>query len=102
MEPGSANQSSLVRAEDSIGLPGYSLSFRLVDQFEEAPADSIMPTSLPISDHIPGSALAAKKSGPLAALDPVFGFIGSFTFMEKFLVVVGLTGLLLRYIYIGS
>jgi predicted component of type VI protein secretion system len=91
-----------VRPEDSIGLPGYSLTFRLVDQSEEAPADSIMPTSLPISDHIPASALAAKKSGPLAALDPVFRFIGSFTFMEKFLVVVGLTGLLLLYTYVSS
>jgi predicted component of type VI protein secretion system len=91
-----------VRAEDSIGIPGYSLTFRLVDQSEEIPADSIAPAAVPISDHTPTSALAAKKSGPLAALEPVFRFIGSFTFMEKFLVVVGLTGLLLLYTYVSS
>lgn len=91
-----------VGAEDSIGIPGYSLTFRLVDQSEETPADSIAPAAVPISDHIPTSALAAKKSGPLAVLDPVFGFIGSFSFVEKFLVVVGLTGLLLLYTYVSS
>jgi predicted component of type VI protein secretion system len=91
-----------VRPEDSIGLPGYSLTFRFVDQLEETPADSIAPASPSIPDHIPGPSLAAKKSGPLAALEPVFCFIGSFTFMEKFLMVVGLTGLLLLYTYISS
>jgi pSer/pThr/pTyr-binding forkhead associated (FHA) protein len=91
-----------VRADDSIGLPGYSLTFRLVDQSDETPADSIPPVSPVISDHIPTEVLAANKSGPLAALDPVFRFISSFSFMEKFLVLVGLTGLLLLYTYVSS
>jgi predicted component of type VI protein secretion system len=91
-----------VRAEDSIGIPGYTLTFRMVDQSEETPADSILPATPSIPNHIPSSAPAAKESRPLAALDPVFRFIGSFTFMEKFLVVVGLTGLLLLYTYVSS
>ena len=91
-----------VRAEDSIGLPGYSLTFVLVDQSEETSAESIAPASPSIPDNIPSSSPAPNKSGPLAALDPIFRFIGSFTFMEKFLVVVGLTGLLLLYTYISS
>jgi hypothetical protein len=44
----------------------------------------------------------ALPEEPKGLLSPVFGFIGSFSFMEKALVVVGLGGLLLLFAYFGS
>ena len=91
---------SRVRTQDSIEIPGYSLTFRLADQPEETGEVSI--TALPLPEEVPITSTAEKKSGPLAVLDPVFHFVGSFSFGEKFLVIVGLTGLLLLYTYLGS
>jgi hypothetical protein len=76
------------------------LTFRLADQPEETGEVSI--TALPLPEEVPITSTAEKKSGPLAVLDPVFHFVGSFSFGEKFLVIVGLTGLLLLYTYLGS
>ena len=91
-----------VSPEDSIELPGYVLKYRFADQpelVEDAPSDQS--SQLLVEDNPPAVAVA-KKSGPLGVLQPVFGFVGSFSFMEKFLVMVGLTGLLLLYTYLGS
>jgi hypothetical protein len=43
-----------------------------------------------------------KASGPLAALNPVFRFVGSSTFRKKFFTLVSFGGLLLLYAYFGS
>jgi predicted component of type VI protein secretion system len=91
-----------VRAEDSIEIPGYSLIVRLITESDEATPESISQAPAPILEDSPNQALVPTKSGPLAALDPVFRFIASFSFMEKFLVIVGITGLLLLYTYISS
>ena len=91
-----------VSPEDSIELPGYVLKYRSADQpelVEDAPSDQ---TSQLLAEDNPPAVAVAKKSGPLEVLQPVFGFVGSFSFMEKFLVMVGLTGLLLLYTYLGS
>ena len=91
-----------VSPEDSIELPGYVLKYRFADQpelVEDAPSDQ---TSQLLAEDNPPAVAVAKKSGPLGVLQPVFGFVGSFSFMEKFLVMVGLTGLLLLYTYLGS
>jgi len=91
-----------VSPEDSIELPGYVLKYRSADQpelVEDAPSDQ---TSQLLAEDNPPAVAVAKKSGPLGVLKPVFGFVGSFSFMEKFLVMVGLTGLLLLYTYLGS
>jgi pSer/pThr/pTyr-binding forkhead associated (FHA) protein len=91
-----------VSPEDSIELPGYVLKYRSADQpelVEDAPSDQ---TSQLLAEDNPPAVAVAKKSGPLAVLQPLFGFVGSFSFMEKFLVMVGLTGLLLLYTYLGS
>jgi len=91
-----------VSPEDSIELPGYVLKYRSADQpelVEDAPSDQ---TSQLLVEDNPTAVAVAKKSGPLGVLQPVFGFVGSFSFMEKFLVMVGLTGLLLLYTYLGS
>jgi len=91
-----------VSPEDSIELPGYVLKYRSADQpelVEDAPSDQ---TSQLLAEDNPPAVAVAKKSGPLGVLQPVFGFVGSFSFMEKFLVMVGLTGLLLLYTYLGS
>ena len=91
-----------VLPEDSIELPGYVLKYRSADQpelVEDAPSDQ---TSQLLAEDNPPAVAVAKKSGPLGVLQPVFGFVRSFSFMEKFLVMVGLTGLLLLYTYLGS
>ena len=91
-----------VSPEDSIELPGYVLKYRSADQpelVEDAPSDQ---TSQLLAEDNPPAVAVAKKSGPLGVLQPVFGFVRSFSFMEKFLVMVGLTGLLLLYTYLGS
>lgn len=92
---------SKVRSQDVIEVPGYSLTFRFADQPDDTGEVSITPLPAALPDD-PQPAIAEKKSGPLAVLDPVFRFIGSFSFMEKFLVLVGLSGLLLLYTYLGS
>lgn len=92
-----------ISPEDSIELPGYVLKYRSADQpelVEDAPSDQT--SHLLAEDKPPAVAVVGKKSGHLAVLEPVFGFVGSFSFMEKFLVMVALTGLLLLYTYIGS
>ncbi len=93
---------SRVRAEDSIELPGYILTFRLPEEAQEIVAVSTSETPRAVSEISSPAQEPPKPSGPLAMLDPVFHFIGSFTFMEKFLAVVSCGGLLLLYSYLGS
>lgn len=91
-----------VSPEDTIELPGYVLKYRSADQpelVEEAPSNQ---TSQLLAEHSPPVLAVAKKPGALAVLEPVFGFVRSFSFMEKFFVMVALTGLLLLYTYLGS
>jgi predicted component of type VI protein secretion system len=65
-----------VRAEDSIEIPGYSLSVCVITESDEATPDSTSEVVGPVFEDPPNQALAPTKSGPLAALDPVFHFIG--------------------------
>lgn len=89
---------TLVRSGDSIAVAGYNLTFRMAD--ETQPANGKEQSAM----IFPGSqaATAPRPSGPLAMLEPVFGFISSFTATEKFLVVVSLTGLWLVLTYFES
>lgn len=91
-----------VRVEDSIGVPGYVLSFRLGEQPEGTGEVAVaqLPQAVAEGSQVPLA--TPETSRPLAMLDPVFRFVGSFTFMEKFLILVGLSGLLLLYTYLGS
>jgi predicted component of type VI protein secretion system len=89
---------TLVRPGDSIGVPGYNLTFRMADETQAANGRDQSAVIFPESQP----ATPPKPSGPLAMLDPVFGFLNSFTAMEKFLVVVALTGILLVVTYFGS
>ena len=93
---------SRVRPGDSIEVPGYALSFQLAEQPEkkaDEPAKPQLPQPIFEESPSPPVAEAARPAGMLA---PLFGFIGSFTFGEKFLVLVGLGGLLLLYTYVAS
>jgi predicted component of type VI protein secretion system len=92
---------SRVRAEDSIELPGYILTFRLPELPQESKVVSARETPAIAEDSRPAQE-PPKRSGPLGMLDPVFHFISSFTLMEKFLAVVSCGGLLLLYTYFGS
>ena len=91
---------SRIRPEDSIEVPGYVLTFQLANR----PAEVVEVTAIPMARGSEDTRLVPppKASGPLAALDPVFRFVGSFTFMEKFFSLVSVGGLLLLYAYFGS
>ena len=93
---------SVIRPGDKIEIPGYVLSFTRPDQAEEPEpaAEAIVSSPVaPIQSTIPN--LPSHK-GPLAFLDPIFGFIGSFTFMEKVTVLIGLCGLILLGTYFAG
>ena len=91
---------SLVRPGDSIELPGYILTFRLPEQLQ-APAEAAGQANNELTPEIVMAATPGGSS-PWAMLEPVFRFTGSFTFMEKVLVLVALSGLVLVYTYISS
>lgn len=91
---------SRIRPEDSIEVPGYILTFQLANR----PQEVVEVTATPVARALDDTNLIAaqKASGPLAVLDPVFRFVGSFTFMEKFFTLVSFGGLFLLYAYFGS
>jgi predicted component of type VI protein secretion system len=103
-----------VRVEDSIELPGYVLTLKLdgqpekVEKAEEVPVATAAPRPQPAAEPsqvVPiGAAVpvTTEPAGTMAFLNPVFGFVGSFTFLEKFMVLVALSGLLLLYAYVGA
>lgn len=89
-----------VRPEDSIEVPGYVLRFR-IDSPETSRQSALAHLSTPLSP--PAGAMPARAAtGVLGVLDPLFRFIGSFSFMEKLLIFVGATGLLLFFLYLTS
>lgn len=103
---------SRVRVEDSVEVPGYVLTVRpdgqpekpeKADEVPVAPVAQRLQPVVPIAEPsqvvVP---ITPEPAGALAFLDPVFGFVRSFTFLEKFLAFVGLSGLLLLYTYVGS
>ena len=94
-----------VRPEDSIAVPGYILTFRLVEQAPTAdptPIQSSEPSSgIPQTPSDPEST-APEKQTPNTALEPVFKFLSSFTAIERFMFVVAACGLLLLYAYAAS
>ncbi len=89
-----------VGTEDSIELPGYVLQVRPAHEPEESDQPAVVQMPAPRLQEIAPPEPAPVPRGNLA--DPVFRFIGSFTFGEKFLVLVGLVGLALLYSYFGS
>jgi predicted component of type VI protein secretion system len=97
---------SRVRAEDSVEVPGYVLTMRLDGQPEKADEAPVVQRLQPVAAIAEPSQvfvpITPEPAGALAFLDPVFGFVESFTFLEKFLTFVGLSGLLLLYAYVGS
>jgi pSer/pThr/pTyr-binding forkhead associated (FHA) protein len=93
---------SRARVEDSIEVPGYVLKFRPAGQPEKAEEAAVAQPPQPVPEAIPIAQPAPETSKPPSMLNPVFQFLGSFTFGEKFLVLVGLGGLLLLYTYVAS
>jgi len=105
---------SRARAEDSIEVPGYVLKFRPADQPQKEPEKAEEPEKPaksekalaklpePVAEDSQLALPAAQPAKPPTAFDQVLHFIGSFTFGEKFLILVGLCGLLLLYTYMGS
>lgn len=89
---------TLVRPGDSIGVPGYNLTFRIADEVQPVNGRDQSAVILPQTQ----APAAPKPSGALAMLNPVFGFINSFTATEKLLVGVALTGLWLVLTYFES
>ncbi|HEX4486924.1 MAG TPA: FHA domain-containing protein [Terriglobales bacterium] len=93
---------SAFRVGDSVDIPGYTLSYRLEEPPpppEPAKAPEA-PAPLPsIERQVVVSPPEPIRPAPRG--NPVFAFIGSFSFGEKFLILVGLGGLLLIYTYAG-
>ena len=95
-----------VRPDDSIQVPGYVLTFRIVDQTQpsspasegEVPRPSLV-VAPPESTQ---AVIVPQKQGRQARLQPVSQFLSSFTGMEKFMFFVALSGLLLLYTYVTS
>ncbi len=92
-----------ISVDDLIEIPGYALNLKFADQPEKvaaAPVPSPPPPPAAVPEHVaPPPPLPSEPKG---LLSPVFGFLGSFSFMEKAFVVVGLGGLLLLFAYFGS
>lgn len=91
-----------VRAEDTIEVPGYVINIEPVakpDETGDASDVALVPALPSALEPVPVPQTA--PAGPLAVLDPVFRFVGSFTFMEKTFVGIGLCGLLLIYSYMA-
>lgn len=96
---------SRVQAGDSIEVPGYVLSFRPADQPAKEPEKSeeaLARLPEPVAEDSPTALPTPEPAKPPAVFDQVLRFVGSFTFGEKFLVLVGLCGLLLLYTYLAS
>ncbi len=102
---------SRAQAEDSIEVPGYVLKFRPADQLQKEPEKAEKPEKseealAKLSESVPEDSQMAlpapQPAKPPTPFDQVLHFVGSFTFGEKFLILVGLCGLLLLYTYVGS
>jgi predicted component of type VI protein secretion system len=90
---------SLVRPEDSIEVPGYVLSFHLVEQAALPAEPALLAQAV-----APESALSAAPPhrSPWAVLDPAFRFTNSFTFLEKLMFFLAVGGLALVFTYMTS
>jgi predicted component of type VI protein secretion system len=91
-----------ISVDDLIEIPGYALNLKFADQPEKVAAAPAPPPSPPALAPEPVASPSIPPEEPKGLLSPVFGFIGSFSFMEKALVVVGLGGLFLLFAYFGS
>jgi predicted component of type VI protein secretion system len=91
-----------ISVDDLIEIPGYALNLKFADQPEKVAAAPVPPPPPPAAVPEPVAPPPALPEEPKGLLSPVFSFIGSFSFMEKALVVVGLGGLLLLFAYFGS
>ena len=89
---------SRVRPEDAIEVPGYVLRFRVQADGTQANALAPSATSLPVAPP----AMPAPAGGAMAMLDPIFRFIGSFSFSEKLLILIAVSGLVLFVVYLTS
>ena len=91
-----------VRAEDKVEIPGYILLIRPAEQTAEQKAGAEVAIVPSFAGLEAMEAPEPAASGPMAFLKPVTEFISSFSFMEKFAIVMACAGLLLLYSYFGS
>ncbi len=85
-----------VRPEDSIEVPGYVVKVRAAVEPEQTGEAAVAQVAAPPARLIPPPE-PEKLSG-----NPVSRFIASFSFTEKFLLLVGFAGLALLFTYIAS
>ena len=97
---------SRLRSGDSIELPGYALRFQPAEEPVKEPERpqeiAVARLPEPIAEEGPAALPTPPASPPRGFLAPVSDFVGSFTFGEKFLFLIGLGGLLLLYTYVAS
>ena len=86
-----------VRPEDSIEVPGYVVKVKAAVEPEQTGEAAVAQVAAAAPARFIPPPEPEKPTG-----NPVSRFIGSFSFMEKFLVLVGLGGLALLFTYIAS
>ena len=93
-----------VHAGDQIEVPGYILTFTLADQPEKSPQPAAAPVlqMQPTAYDTQANLATPPPTAKAGLLAPVFNFLGSFTLLEKFSVLVGVAGLVLLFSYFGS
>ena len=86
-----------VRAEDSIEVPGYVVKVSAAVEPEKTGEAAVAQIPSPAPARIAPPPEPVELPG-----NPVTRFIGSFSFMEKFLFLIGLGGLVLLFTYVAS
>ncbi len=96
------SEKTRVTDEDLIEIPGYALTVQVADRVAKKTEAAIEPVAPAVLQVAPTSLPLVLPEKPAGFLSPVSGFIGSFTFLEKFMVVVGIGGITLLFSYFGS
>jgi|1186.fasta_scaffold331824_1 predicted component of type VI protein secretion system len=86
-----------VRPEDSIEVPGYVVKVKAAVEPEQTDEAAVAQVAAAVPVRFIPPPEPEKPKG-----NTVSRFIGSFSFMEKFLLLVGLTGLALLFTYMAS
>jgi pSer/pThr/pTyr-binding forkhead associated (FHA) protein len=90
----SQQEKQRVQNEDVVEIPGYELIFR----FDE-PKLQVSPANTPIAKS---EASVEQLDIPISAVGSVSAFLGSFTTLDRFMIVVALISIIVAVLYMLS
>ena len=93
---------TLMRPTDVIEIPGYALRCRLAAQPADTDEVKVVTLPRPVEQEPHVVTALSAKADASGLLSPVFGIVRSFTVMERLLILVSLSGLLLLATYVGA